>query len=181
VSGGQSTLAVVVQDGHSHMHAVAARLDSCRIKSAMRGWRSCCTSCGLRLLKEALSLGSQRPGGQKADPRRGHGELPAEFGIAVAGARQHKQPPEGLLGGTGAWGARNRSVVMLRLRIRGSGRRGHRGGGSVWRLAVPQWLGALTTRAPTGRGCGGDDGGCMPDVAVEDAKEVTAAGDQEMV
>ena len=49
------------------------------------------------MLKEALSLGSQRPGGQKADPRRGHGELPAEFGIAVAEAREHKQPREGLL------------------------------------------------------------------------------------
>ena len=58
------------------------------------------------------------------------------------------------------WGARNWSVVMLRVRIRGSGRRGHRGGGSAWRLAVPLCLGALTTRAPTGRGCGGDDGGC---------------------
>jgi SRSO17 transposase len=32
-----------------------------------------------------------------------------------------------------AWGAINRSMVMLRIRIRGSGRRGHHGGGSAWR------------------------------------------------
>jgi hypothetical protein len=69
--------------------------------------------------------------------------------------------PETLLGWhRRPWGARNRSLVMLRVRIRGSGRRRHRGGGSVWRLAVPLWLDVLTARALTGRGHGGDDGGC---------------------
>src|SRR4029453_14140542 len=59
------------------------------------------------------------------------------------------------------WGARNRSLVMLRVRIRGSGRRGDRGGGSAWRLAVRRWLGALTARVPTGRGWGGGVGRCQ--------------------
>jgi hypothetical protein len=50
--------------------------------------------------------------------------------------------------------------VTLRVRIRGSGRQGHRGGGAGRRSAALPCHCALIARAPTSRGCGGDGGGC---------------------
>jgi Transposase domain (DUF772) len=99
-----------------------------------------------RLQQAKAQLEAEAAAGQQRYQQR-----VAELAAAARARGQRPRAP---------WGARSRSLVMLRVRIRGSGRPGHRGGGSAWRLAVPLWLGALTTRAPTGRGCGEDDGGC---------------------
>jgi hypothetical protein len=60
----------------------------------------------------------------------------------------------------GAWGARSRSVVTPRGRIRGSDRRGRHGGGAARQAAAPPRDSVLIAREPRSRGCGEDDGGC---------------------
>jgi hypothetical protein len=97
VSGGQSTLAVVVQDGHSQYARRGRQTWFLQNQVSHEGLKELLYLLRVTLVEEGAVTGVQRPGGQKADPRRGHGELPAEFGIAVAEAREHKQPREGLL------------------------------------------------------------------------------------
>jgi hypothetical protein len=74
-----------------------------------------------------------------------------------------------------------RSAVMPRGPIHGSGRRGHYGVGVARRPAAPPRDSVLIAREPTGRGCGGDSGGCRAGVDAKDAKQLPAPADQEMV
>jgi hypothetical protein len=82
---------------------------------------------------------------------------------------------ESLKGQRPAWGARSRPAVMPRGRIHGSGRRGHHGGGVARRPAAPPRDSVLIAREPTGRGCGGDGGGCSAECRCQ-GRQVGAGG-----